>query len=128
MRTRSGFMPCSCGDVLLLDGRPISFFAGRHAEMRRSCPSHTHGWLHASESREANMTWNRRRFLEMTIGAAALPLAGCSQHASLKLCPVEPKDFETLNLCDFTVLRIGPEAGRRILLLHEITGLTKDDL
>jgi dienelactone hydrolase len=80
---------------------------------------------------ERSTPWpvNRRRFLRMTLGVAALPLSGCgTHHAALKHCPVAKDDFETLTEGGFEVLRTRPACGPTILLLHEVTGLSPDNL
>jgi dienelactone hydrolase len=76
------------------------------------------------------MDVNRRRFLGMTLGAAtALPMSGCgTRHAALKHCPVAKDDFETVTDGGFEMLRARPAYGPTILLLHEVTGLSPDNL
>lgn len=75
------------------------------------------------------MAWTRRQILETAFGFVALPLAGCVRHhASVEQCCDSAADFQTIPVCGFTVLRIGPESGKTILLLHEIPGLSPTDL
>jgi dienelactone hydrolase len=70
----------------------------------------------------------RRVFLRATLGAAWFPIVGCAHHAALKACPGPHSDFDVLKEQGLTVLRIGPTSGRPIVLLHELPGLSPDDL
>jgi dienelactone hydrolase len=75
------------------------------------------------------VAWTRRQVLKATIGLGVPPLAGCAKyHASVEQCCDGAMDFETVPICGFTVLRIGPESGKSVLLLHEIPGLSPTDL
>ena len=68
-----------------------------------------------------SVAWTRRQVLTAAFGLSALPSAGCvKHHASVEQCCDSATQFETIPICGFTVLRIGPESGRTILLLHEI--------
>lgn len=75
------------------------------------------------------MAVNRRRFLGIALGAAALPLSGCgTHHAALRHCCVVREDFETVTDAGFEMLRTRPANGPTVLLLHEVTGLSPDNL
>ena len=75
------------------------------------------------------MTTSRREILQATLGLCITPLVACTgHHAALEHCNGKPADFETIPTCGFTVLRIGPAEGRTVLLLHELPGLTPEDL
>ena len=77
---------------------------------------------------DLNRTMNRRQFLQWAAGAACLPFAGCaSHHSALMHCPGPFSDFHPVNDLGIPAYRIGPE-GRAIVLLHELPGLSPDDL
>lgn len=71
---------------------------------------------------------SRRGFLATAATAACLPLAGCGNHVAARLFPGSLSDFETLTNLPLRTLRIGPTPGRAVVVLHELPGLTKDDL
>jgi len=72
---------------------------------------------------------NRRQFLQWAAGAACLPLAGCaSRHAALMHCPGPFSDCHRVDDLGIPAYRIGPDKARAIVLLHELPGLSPDDL
>jgi dienelactone hydrolase len=60
--------------------------------------------------------------------AAVLPFAGCGRHIARDRFPGPLSDFERIRDLPFETLRIGPNGGRGVILLHELPGLTRDDL
>jgi len=71
---------------------------------------------------------SRRAFLQLAGGAACASLAGCGNHVASRLFPGRVSDFETVTDLPLRTLRIGPKTGRGVVVLHELPGLTKDDL
>ena len=71
----------------------------------------------------------RRRFLQLSAAAAAgLPLAACGNHIARKEFPGTLADFTEEPGLPLRTFRIGPTSGRCVVVLHELPGLTKDDL
>jgi dienelactone hydrolase len=70
----------------------------------------------------------RRRFLRTAVAAAAMPLVGCGHHLARKKFPGKRSDFHDVGDLPLPTLQIGPSTGRGVIVLHEIPGLTKDDL
>ena len=70
----------------------------------------------------------RRQFLHATLGVSSLALAGCGRHVASEQFPGTLQDFERIVNLPLPTLRIGPENGRAVVVLHELPGLTKDDL
>lgn len=71
---------------------------------------------------------SRRAFLSVALAAACAPLAGCGNHVARTRFPGQLKDFELIPDLPFRTRRIGPKDGPRVILLHELPGLTRDDL
>lgn len=70
----------------------------------------------------------RRQFLQVAALGATLPLAACGNKVARKTFPGRLADFEEASGLPFRTFRIGPTTGRTILVLHELPGLTPDDL
>jgi dienelactone hydrolase len=71
----------------------------------------------------------RRTFIRTLVACAgASPLGACGHHAARRLCPGPHSDFQRVPWLAADVWRIGPEGGRAVVLLHELPGLTDDDL
>lgn len=72
---------------------------------------------------------NRRQFLQWAAVAACPPLTGCaSHHAASMHCPGPFSDFDRVDDLGIPAYRIGPDKSRAIVLLHELPGLSPDDL
>jgi hypothetical protein len=62
----------------------------------------------------------------MAAGGGAESLLGCGQHLASKRYPTKITDFELI--AGFDTYRIGDPAGHAVVLLHELPGLSPDDL
>lgn len=76
------------------------------------------------------MKLDRRSFLRAAAGAVLLPVAGFGQRENvLDRCPWSMSHFTRVKgFDDRIVLRIGPEFGPAVVLLHELPGLSPADL
>jgi dienelactone hydrolase len=71
----------------------------------------------------------RRHFLGALASTGALSLAGCMKpHLSSKRCPGPLTEFEEVPGLSLACRRIGPPNGPGVVLLHELPGMTPDDL
>jgi dienelactone hydrolase len=71
----------------------------------------------------------RRRFLQATLAAAgSLPFVNCSNHVARTRFPGPLSDFKPVAGLPLATLQIGPATGRAVIVLHELPGLTKDDM
>ncbi len=70
----------------------------------------------------------RRQFLQTALAASCIPLIGCGNHVARKLFPGQLSEFARVTDLPLPTLQIGPATGRGVVLLHELPGLTKDDL
>jgi dienelactone hydrolase len=71
----------------------------------------------------------RRRFLRATMAAAGcLPFVNCSNHVARTRFPGPLADFTPVTGLPLETLQIGPSTGRAVIVLHELPGLTKDDM
>jgi dienelactone hydrolase len=70
----------------------------------------------------------RRYFLQVAALTACLPLAACGNKVARRRFPGRLSDFEEVSGLPFRAFRIGPTTGRTVLVLHELPGLTQDDL
>lgn len=70
----------------------------------------------------------RRQFLQGALAASGFALTGCGRHIARKLFPGPLSDFTRIDDLPLPTLQIGSEAGRGVVVLHELPGLTKDDL
>jgi dienelactone hydrolase len=67
--------------------------------------------------------------LRLALAAAAWPLSGCGgDNLARTRFPGPLSDFEPVANMAFPARRIGPAAGRAVVVLHELPGMTKDDL
>jgi len=76
------------------------------------------------------MNYPRRRFLKAALLGASSLLGGCAARSeSLLRCPAAPDEFAAQNdLGPLTVYRYKHSAGPPVLVLHELPGLSPDDL
>ena len=72
----------------------------------------------------------RRQFIRALCAAAGAALVGCKQHGASKRCPGPRSDFVKVPWIrsEKDVWQIGPDSGPPVILLHELPGLTDDDL
>ena len=72
---------------------------------------------------------NRRQFLQLAAGAVCPPFAGCAAHHAASMhCPGPFSDFAPVDGLGIPAYRIGPDKARAIVVLHELPGLSPDDL
>lgn len=71
----------------------------------------------------------RRGFIRAAVFAAAgLPLVGCGNQVARKRFPGSLADFTEIKDLPLRTFRIGPATGRALVVLHELPGLTPDDM
>jgi dienelactone hydrolase len=78
--------------------------------------------------REGPADLARRRFIQMTASAACLPLTACGNQIARKMFPGTLADFREAPDLPLRTFEIGPTTGRPVVVLHELPGLTRDDL
>jgi dienelactone hydrolase len=71
---------------------------------------------------------NRRDVLRAIAYGGATTLAGCGAHRHAAPAPSSEVGFARIDRFGRVVYRIGPPDGAPVLLLHELPGLTPDDL
>lgn len=71
---------------------------------------------------------SRRALLALMMAPGGLLLPGCGRQIARRRFPGSLADFEPAQGLPLRTLRIGPESGRVVVVLHELPGLTRDDL
>ncbi|BCS31375.1 hypothetical protein TBR22_A05750 [Luteitalea sp. TBR-22] len=73
---------------------------------------------------------DRRHFIGGCCAVAGALLAGCKEHGASKRCPGGRSDFAKIDWVTSVkdVRQIGPQGGPPVVVLHELPGLTDDDL